>query len=130
MVIIVAHNKHTHTHKFAMAQVENSAEESEREDEGIHGIDWQDLLRGTGGEFDVDLLRRHYNIYGMQSGTPFTAPSRVNGLREWFQTHMRALHMKTSNATSNEIRYKWLCQHYFVEERANADPNNYHVFPF
>ena len=28
------------------------------------------------------------------------------------------------------IRYRWLCEHYFPEERSRADPANYHHFPF
>lgn len=92
--------------------------------------DWVAMIRESDGLFDKEILRRHYNIYGMQSDTPFTSPAKVRGLPQWFETHMRVLRMKTSNATSNAIRYKWLCQHYFIEERINANPNNYHVFPF
>jgi len=97
--------------------------------QGIPNIDWQHLLRETGGEFDVELLRRHYNIYGANSG-PMTEPQAIRGLVEWFTTHMRALRMTVSVATNNGARYRWLCQHYFVEERARADPQHYHVFPF
>lgn len=101
----------------------------DNEPQVIPDIDWQRLLRETEGLFDVELLRRHYNIYGANSG-PMTEPQAIRGLVSWFTTHMRALRMKVSVATSNETRYLWLCQHYFVEERMHADPQHYHVFPY
>lgn len=92
-------------------------------------VDWQSLIRSAGGKFDVRILRRHYNIYGINEG-PMTEPQQIQGLREWFTTQMRSLRMMTSVATNNGMRYRWLCQHYFVEERMHADPSHYHVFPF
>jgi hypothetical protein len=91
-------------------------------------FDWQSALRETKGVFEVELLRKHYDMYGAHTG-PFTNSS-IKGLKEWFVTHLRALKMKTSIAGSNKVRYQWLCAHYFVEERMNANPANYHAYPF
>lgn len=90
--------------------------------------EWSKRLADTRGQFDEALLRAHYNQFGAHDG-PFTS-SQFIGIREWFRTHMRALRMKESNATTNLTRYEWLCQHYFVEERSSANPMNYHQFPF
>lgn len=89
---------------------------------------WSRKLAETQGKFDVNLLREHYDQFGAHAG-PFTS-SHFIGVREWFRTHLRALRMKESNATTNLTRYEWLCAHYFIEERQFAEPQNYHRFPY
>ena len=124
-------NVHLHPcrNTYLLAHMADTRTQDEILNSMLPQIDWQSLVRGTGGKFDVGILRRHYNIYGLNEG-PMTEPQQIHGLREWFTTHMRTLRMTTSVATNNSVRYRWLCQHYFVEERMNADPTHYHVFPF
>ena len=42
-------------------------------------------------------------------------------------TELKRLNMKSSLASTNTLRYQWLCQHYIQLE--DAQPENYHNFP-
>lgn len=78
----------------------SSTDDDETEEEEMT---WEDRFAETGGVFDVELLRAHYNVFGVKDG-PF-ASSKILGLREYYTTHMRVLRMKISNASNNSMRY-------------------------
>ena len=90
---------------------------------------YEKVIAESNGVFDVHMLIEHYEKYGPNSG-PLTTPHDIKGLKEYLSNEIRRLNMKHSVATSNVTRYLWLCQHYVKDLNKQADPNNYHVFPF